>query len=143
MNLTGCPTVVPVTGLTNVWICGADLLLIRADRIVSLMVPVSPVAAAASPDDTDFHRCVYAEVIGGTHGDATTRVKLTDCGTTPAAELLTGLAATLSSAATSTDPYAFIAAEDAGDGGRRWAATAQAPPRWAHPGAPGPRPAAC
>jgi len=131
-----------VTGLTNVWICGADLLLIRADRVVSLVVPVSAVAAAASPDDTDFHRSVYAEVVGGTHGDATTRVKLTDCGTTPAAELLTGLAATLSSAASSADRYALIAAEDAGDGGRRWVATAQAPPGWARPGSPGPHSAA-
>jgi hypothetical protein len=136
MDLTDCPTVVPVPRLTDVWICGSDLLLIRADRIVSLVIPVSAVAAAASPDDTDFHRFVYAEVVGGTYGDATTRVKLTDCGKTPAAELLTGLAATLSSAATTADQCAFIFAEDDGDGGRRWVTAAQTPPGWARPQSP-------
>jgi len=107
-----------------------DLVLFRADRVVSLVIPVSAVAAAASPNDSDFHRFVYAEVAGGPHGDATSRIKLTDCGTTPAAALLTALTVALSSAACCTDRCTFIFAEDDGDGGRKWAATAQAPPGW-------------
>src|ERR1022692_2273580 len=39
-----------VPGLQNVWVCAQDLQLIRADRIISLLVPIA--AATARPPRT-------------------------------------------------------------------------------------------
>jgi hypothetical protein len=84
-----------VAGLQNVWLCAQDLQLIRADRIVSLMVPIATGYGAASPADQALHKAVCAEIEGGTGGETLTRVKLADCGKSPAAELLAGLASVL------------------------------------------------
>jgi len=66
-------------GLRNVWVCALDLQLIRADRIISLLVPVATGYGAASPDEQALHRAVCAEIEGGTGGETLTRVKLADC----------------------------------------------------------------
>ena len=54
-----------MAGLQNVWICAQDLQLIRADRIISLLVPIGTGYGAASPDDQALHRAVCAEIEGG------------------------------------------------------------------------------
>src|SRR5258708_5765805 len=87
-----------VAGLQNVWVCAQGLQLIRADRIVSLLLPALTGHGAASPGDQHAGKTVCAEVDGGTEGDTVTRVKLADCGKSPAAEVLAGLAGTLSTA---------------------------------------------
>jgi hypothetical protein len=46
-----------------------------------------------------LHTAICAEIGGGTAGDAVSRVKLADCGKSPAGELLAGLALALGSAA--------------------------------------------
>ena len=38
-----------VTGLQDVWVCAQDLQLVRADRIVSLLVPIATGYGAAAP----------------------------------------------------------------------------------------------
>ena len=86
-------------GLQNVWVCAQDLQLIRADRIISLLAPIAAGYGAASPDDSSLQKAVCAEIEGGTGGDTLTRVKLADSGTSPAGELLAGLASALGSAA--------------------------------------------
>ena len=88
-----------VACLQNVWVCARDLQLIRADRIISLLVPVATGYGAASPDDHTLHRAVSAEIERATGGETLTRVRLADCGKSPAAELLAGLAAALGAAA--------------------------------------------
>jgi hypothetical protein len=88
-----------VACLRNVWVCARDLQLIRADRIISLLVPVATGYGAASPDDHALHRAVSAEIEGGTGGETLTWVELADCGKSPAAELLASLAAALGTAA--------------------------------------------
>jgi hypothetical protein len=40
----------------------ADLQLIRADRIISLLVPIAAGYGAASPDDQALHQAVRAEI---------------------------------------------------------------------------------
>jgi len=67
-----------VAGLQNTWICALDLRLIRADRIVSLLVPVASGYGPASPGDLSSNavKAIYAEIDGGTEGDVLTRVKL-------------------------------------------------------------------
>jgi hypothetical protein len=92
-----------VAGLQNVWICAQDLQLIRADRIISLLVPIATGYGAASPEDQALHQAACAEIGGGAGGEGLTRVKLANCGKTPAAELLASLAAALGSAA-AADP---------------------------------------
>lgn len=63
-----------VTGLQNVWICAQDLQLIRADRVVSLLVGSG--YGAASPGDLNLHRAIFAEIDGGTESDTISQVKL-------------------------------------------------------------------
>ena len=62
---------VAVADLRNLWICALDLRLIRADRIVSLLVPVASGYGAASPGDMSRYTAmaIYAEIDGGTEGD--------------------------------------------------------------------------
>src|SRR5712691_10076282 len=57
-----------VADLRNVWICAQDLQLIRADRVVSVLVPVGSCYGAASPGDLNLHGAIYAEIDGGTAG---------------------------------------------------------------------------
>ena len=59
--------VVAVAGLQDTWICALDLRLIRADRIVSLLVPVASGYGATSPGDLSSHstKAIYAEIDGG------------------------------------------------------------------------------
>jgi hypothetical protein len=121
-----------VVGLRNVWICAQDLQLIRADRIVSLLVPIATGYGAASPHDRALQTAVCAEVEGGTGGETLTRVQLADCGKTPAAELLTGLVSALGSAATadSGEGCMFVFAERDRTGLMRWTITSQLPVAW-------------
>lgn len=130
-----------VAGLRDVWICAADLQLIRADRVVSVLVPAGPGFGAASPADAGFPGAVYAEVEGGTHGDVTTRVKLTECGRSPAAELLAGLAAELGSAA-AADGSQFVFAERDPAGQVRWMSASRLPAAWPQSPASGAGPTA-
>ena len=95
----GSARLLAVAGLQNVWVCAQDLQLIRADRIISLLVPIATGYGTASPGDRTLHRAVWAEIEGGTGGETLTRVKLADCGKTPAAQLLASLAAALGSVA--------------------------------------------
>jgi hypothetical protein len=124
-----------------VWLCAADLQLIRADRVVSLLVPVGPGFGAVSPADVEFQGAVYAEVEGGTHGDVSTRVKLAECGKSPAAELLAGLAAELGSAA-ATEGRLFVLAERNAAGQVRWMSASTLPAAWPQSSASGEVPAA-
>jgi len=98
----GSARLLAVAGLENVWICAQDLQLIRADRIISLLVPIAAGYGAASPDDQTPHQAVCAEIEGGTGSERLTRVKLADCGTSPAGHLLADLAAALGLAAAAT-----------------------------------------
>ena len=69
-----------VAGLQNVWLCAQDLQLVRADRIISLLVPVAMGYGAASPGDHALQGAVCAEIEGEAGGQTATRVKLADCG---------------------------------------------------------------
>ena len=121
-------------GLQNVWVCAQDLQLIRADRIISLLVPIAAGYGAASPDDGSLQKAVCAEIEGGTGGDALTRVKLADCGKSPAGELLASLASALGSAAAAGPPAdagcVFVFAEHDPAGFSRWAIASQLPAAW-------------
>jgi hypothetical protein len=119
-----------VAGLQNVWICAVDLQLVRADRVVSLLVPIGAGYGASSPGDPG--RAVYAELDGTTEGDAVSRVRLADCGTTPAGELLAGLAAALSAAGQlpSPDGCVFVFAERDAPGRVSWITAPQLPAAW-------------
>jgi hypothetical protein len=122
-----------VAGLQNVWLCAQDLQLIRADRIVSLLVPIATGGyGAASPADQALHKAVCAEIEGGTGGETLTRVKLADCGKSPAGELLAGLASVLGSApaAGSDGGCVFVFAEQDQAGFTRWATASQLPAAW-------------
>jgi hypothetical protein len=121
-----------VAGLQNVWVCAQDLQLIRADRIVSLLVPIATGYGAASPADLALHRAVCAEIEGGAGGDTLTRVKLADCGKSPAAELLAGLASVLGSAPVvgPDGGCVFVFAEQDQAGFTRWATASQLPAAW-------------
>ena len=135
-----------VAGLQNVWICAQDLQLIRADRIVSLLVPVGSGYGAASPGDSNTRRAVCAEIDGGTEGDAISRVKLADCGKSLAGELLAGLARALGSAgdadSASHDGCVFIFAEQDVTGRSRWTTASQLPAAWPQSTSPDSAPAA-
>jgi hypothetical protein len=58
-----------MAGLQNVWVCAQDLQLVRADRIISLLVPVATGYGAASPGDHALQRAVCAEIEGGASGE--------------------------------------------------------------------------
>ena len=121
-----------VAGLANVWICALDLQLIRADRIISLLVPIAAGHGAASPDDQAPHQAVCAEIEGGTGSERPTQVKLADCGTSPAGQLLADLAVALGSAAAATpdEGCVFVFAEQDPAGVTRWATARQLPTAW-------------
>ena len=135
-----------MAGLQDVWVCAHDLQLIRADRIISLLVPISAGYGPASPDDQALHTAVCAETEGGTGGDALTRVKLADCGRSPAGELLAGLASALGSAAAAGPPDGagcmFVFAEHDPAGFVRWVAASQLPAAWPQSTSAGGTPAA-
>jgi hypothetical protein len=119
--------------LRNVWVCARDLQLIRADRIVSLLLPAITGYGAATPGDQHAGKTVYAEIDGGTEGDTLTRVQLADCGKSPVAGVLAGLASTLSTAASGAASDAgpvFVFAEQDADGFSRWVAASQLPGAW-------------
>ena len=121
-----------MAGLENVWICALDLQLIRADRIISLLVPIAASYGAASPDDQALHQAVCAEIEGGTGSERLARVKLADCGTSPAGQLLADLAAALGSAAAAApgEGCVFVFAEQDPAGVTRWATARQLPAAW-------------
>jgi hypothetical protein len=111
-----------------------------------LLVPISAGYGAASPRDQALQKAVCAEIEGGTGGDALTRVKLADCGRSPAGELLAGLASALGSAA-AADPAAgagcvFVFAKHDPAGFSRWVAASQLPAAWPQSTSPGDAPAA-
>ena len=133
--------VMSVAELRDVWLCAADLQLIRADRVVSLLVPVGPGYGAVSPADVEFQGAVYAEVEGGTHGDVNTRVKLAECGKSPAAALMAGLAVELSSA-TAAEGCLFVFAERDAAGQVRWTSASRLPAVWPQSSASGDAPVA-
>jgi len=111
--------------------------LIRADRVISLLIPFAAGCGAGSPDDQALHRSVCAEVEGGTGGESMTRVKLADCGRTPAAELLAGLAVALGSAvADSEEGCVFVLAGQDQAGSTRWFTARQLPAAWPQSTAP-------
>jgi hypothetical protein len=118
----------------NVWICAQDLQLIRADRVVSLLIPVGSGYGAASPGDLNLHGAIYAEIDGGTEGDTISRVKLADCGKSPGAELLAGLARALGSARDAESAFdgerLFVFAERDAAGRLQWIAASQLPAAW-------------
>ena len=110
------------------WICALDLQLIRADRIISLLIPIAAGYGAASPDDQALHQAVCAEIEGGAGSERLTRVKLADCGTPPAGQLLADLAAALGSAAAAThERCLFVFAQQDPAGVTRWATQGRFP----------------
>jgi hypothetical protein len=127
-------------------VCAQDLQLIRADRIISLLVPIAAGYGAAPPGDQALQQAVCAEIDGGTRGDALTRVKLADCGRSPAGELLAGLAAVLGSVAAACPAdgagCVFVFAEHDPAGFSRWVAASQLPAAWPQSTSPGGAPAA-
>jgi hypothetical protein len=66
---------------------------------------------------------------GGARGETATRVKLADCGKSPAGELLAGLASALGSAAAASG-CVFVFAERDQAGLSRWAIASQLPAAW-------------
>lgn len=98
----GSGRLLAVAGLQNVWVCAQDLALIRADRIISLVVPVATGYGAAPLGDHALHRAVWAQIEASVDGAAPTQVKLADCGTPPAGELLAGLVLALGAASRPT-----------------------------------------
>jgi hypothetical protein len=120
----------PVTRLQDVWVCAADLQLIRADRIVSLLVPIAAGYGAASPADRLSGGAVFAEIDGSAKGDTPTRVKVADCGKSPAGELMAGLAHALGSAGTAQDNCMFVFANQETTGRTRWIVTGRFPQAW-------------
>lgn len=135
-----------MAGLENVWVCALDLQLVRADRIVSLLVPVSSRHDAAPPGDLNLHTAIYADVSGGTAGGSVSRVKLADCGKTPAGELLAGLARALGSAGNagqaSGEGCLFVFAEQDAAGISRWVSASRLPGAWPQSDSPDGAPAA-
>jgi len=133
-----------VADLPNVWICAQDLQLIRADRIISLVVPIAAGYGAAAPDDHTLQTAVCAEIEGGSEGETLTRVKLADCGKSPAAQLLAGLAAALGSAAAAGpgECCVFVFAEQDQAGFTRWVIAGQLPAAWPQSTPPGRMPRA-
>jgi hypothetical protein len=124
-------------------VCAQDLQLIRADRIISLLVPIAAGYGAASPGDQALQKAVCAEIEGGTGGDALTLVKLADCRRSPAGELLADLAAVLGAAAPADGAgCVFVFAEHDPAGFARWAAASQLPAAWPQSTSPGGAPAA-
>ncbi len=119
-----------MTRLQDVWVCAADLQLIRADRIVSLLIPLAVGYGAASPDDPVSRSAVFAEIDGSAKGNTPTRVKVTDCGKSPAGELLAGLAQALGSAATAEGACLFVFAEQETTGRARWIVADRLPEEW-------------
>src|SRR6266851_2111732 len=113
-----------VAGFQNVWICAKDLQLIRADRIVCLLAPFGSSYGAACPSESSLCQAIYAEIDGGTRGDTLFRVKLAECGKSPAGELLAGLAYALGSAVhadrSSCDGCLFVFAEQDASGRTQW-----------------------
>jgi hypothetical protein len=84
------------------------------------------------PDDRALQKAVCAEIAGRAGGDALTRVKLADCGKSPAGELLAGLASVLGSAADMATGAGcvFVFAEHDPGGFARWAISGQLPAAW-------------
>jgi hypothetical protein len=122
-----------VAGLQNVWVCAQGLQLVRADRIVSLLLPALTGHGAASPSDQHSGKTICAEIAGGTEGDTLTRVKLADCGKSPAAELLADLASTLCFAARGAAEErgpVFVFVERDADGFSRWVEASRLPAAW-------------
>ena len=121
-----------MAGLQNVWVCAQDLQLVRADRIISLLLPALTGHGAASPGDQHSGKTICAEIAGGTEGDTLTRVKLADCGKSPAAELLEDLASALCFAArgaTEERGPVFVFVERDAAGFSRWARPVDCPRR--------------
>lgn len=115
------------------WICAQDLQLIRADRIISVLVPVATGYGAASPSDLRLHKAIYAEIDGGTEGDTITWVKLANCGRSPAGEVLAGLTRAVGSAAVAEaaeNGGLFVYAEQDTAGHIRWVAVSKLPEAW-------------
>jgi len=106
-----------------------NLQLARTARIISLLVPAGTGYGAASPGDHALHRTMCAEIEGGARGETATRVKLADCGKSPAGELLAGLASALGSAAAAAGGV-FVFAERDQAGFSRWAIASQLPAAW-------------
>ncbi len=120
-----------MTALQDVWVCGQDLQLVRADRIVSLLVPLATGYGAASPDDPVSGGAVFAEVnSSASGGSALARVKLAACGSSPAGELLAGLAHALGSASSSDGPTRFVFADQDPTGRAQWIVTDRLPRAW-------------
>jgi hypothetical protein len=99
------------------------------------MVPYAAGYSAASADDPPSRGAVFAEVSGGTEGDTLTRMKLSDCGNSPPAELLGALASSLA-AASGPSPEedqagcVFLFAQRDAAGRVKWAAASHLPEAW-------------
>jgi hypothetical protein len=123
-----------VFGLQNVWVCAQDLQMIRADQIITLLVPLATGYGAASPDDRVSRSALCAEFAAATEGSTLTRVKIADCGVSPPQELLAGLAHALASAAsdqTRTQARGlFIYADHDPSGRTRWITADDLPSQW-------------
>jgi hypothetical protein len=123
-----------VTRQQDVWVCGQDLQLVRADRIVSLLVPLATGYGAASPDDPVSGGAVFAEVDSSASGSIPARVKLADCGKSPAGELLADLANALGSVSSSDGPAegacVFVFADQDATGRTHWIVAKRLPQAW-------------
>jgi hypothetical protein len=91
------------------------------------------------------HNLPKRQIEGGAGGDVPTRVKLADCGQSPAGELLASLASALGSAA-AAGPAAgagcvFVFAEHDPAGIARWVTAGQLPAAWPQSTSPGGAPA--
>lgn len=124
--------------LHDVWLCAQDLQLIRADRVISLLITLGPGYGAEPPGDESSAVGLYAEIVGGLHGDIATGIKLADCDKRGGQALLGQLAQVISMAAqsdgTSGEHCVFVFAERDSQNHMRWTAATQLPSNWpSHP----------
>jgi hypothetical protein len=119
--------------LRHVWVRAADLRLVRADRIVSL-IAVGPHGRVERPGERyargSLHIC--AEVEGGTEGDSITRVDLADVDAGQAAAVIEDVAGILATAAGADDGCQFVFAERDVRRAIRWLASRKLP-AWQEP----------
>jgi hypothetical protein len=124
-------TVLIMADLRHVWVCAKDLQLVRADRIITLVVAgYHGGAESADGIGRTGARGIYAEIEGGTDGDFAQKVRLADADAATAGEMLAQLAGVISAAAAHDAAITFVYPERGRDAAVQWTSGPELPPRW-------------